>query len=258
MSVNPDDFLQPLERAFESVEKTIIDIVNRFNAAVSHVNDWKYVLAPVIMPIISGLDAVADGLVKLQKLIDYALKHQMPIVSLIYQSFKWIDGIQRPLNCVYSQKELNIAQADSGPSYHNEELAEWSGTAKSVYDSKVSEQHDAINAMASKADSISKWLIEIAQANVDYMVQLAKLANGFLGALTKAAIDACTVVDLPFSVDKLSGAIGNLVSGGLDLLVDVANRFMQTLGRIRDTSSWMNDNALPASKWPQAVHPSGA
>lgn len=45
---------------------------------------------------------------------------------------------------------------------------------------------------------------------------------------------------------------------GLNLLAEIANRFMETLGRIRDLNSWMNDKALPASRWPQAVHSAGA
>lgn len=255
MAVSPEEFTGPLNEAFDKVREIIGQIIDKFNAGVKHINDWSFVLGPLMIPISDGLNKVSEGLSKLYKLIVYALEHQVPIVALVYQSFNWVDGVQRPLNGVYTQQGPAAGQP---PAYHNEDLADWQGAAKTVYDSKVSDQRSAISAMETKADNISKWLMGIAQANVDYMLELAKLATGFLGALTTAAIDAASVVDIPFSVDKLSGAIGNLVTGGLNLLVDIANRFMQTLGQIRDTDSWMNDNALPAGHWPQAVYPQGA
>ncbi|WP_406641530.1 hypothetical protein [Amycolatopsis sp. WGS_07] len=254
MPVNPDELIRPLEEAFTSVSTAIKQIIDKFNAAVDHINDWIFLLGPVADTIKAGMDSIKGDLDKLYRLVEYALRHQMPIVSLVYQAFKWTDGIQRPLNGVYSQNAPGSSQA---PSYHNEDLANWQGAAKTVYDSKVAEQVNAINVMGEKADAISKWLMEIAKANVEYMTKLAKLASNFLGAMASAAIDAASVVGIPFSISKLAGAVGGLVTDGIGILVDVANRFMATLSRIRDVNSWMNDKAFPASQWPQAVHSAG-
>lgn len=109
-------------------------------------------------------------------------------MALVYQSFNWVDGVQHPLNGVYT-----LSGAGQLPAYHNEDLADWQGAAETVYDSKTSDQRSAIGAMETKADNISKWLMGIAPANVDYMLELANLATGFLGALTTAAIDPASV-----------------------------------------------------------------
>lgn len=255
MPVDPDKLIQPLEEAFKTVNTVIKQIIDKFNAAVDHINDWSFLLGPVAEPIRAGMDSIKEGLDKLYKLVEYALRHQTPIISLVYQAFKWTNDIQRPLNGVYAQTSPGSAQA---PSYHNEELAKWQGDAKAVYDSKVTEQVNAIDAMGAKADAVSKWLMEIAQANVEYMTKLADLVANFMAAVTSAAIDAASVIGIPFSVSNLASAIGGLVGDGIGMLVEVANRFMATLSRIRDLNSWMNDKALPAAQWPQAVHPAGA
>ncbi|MFD2472825.1 hypothetical protein [Amycolatopsis silviterrae] len=255
MPPTAEQLINPLEKAFDTVRRVIKQIIDKFNAAVDHINDWSFAFGPLMETIKIGMDNIKEGLDKVYKLIEYALRHQAPIISLVYQAFRWIDSVQHPLNGVYSQTNPGSTQA---PSYHNEELAKWQGDAKTVYDGKVTEQVNAIDAMGTKADSISKWLMDIAQANVRYMSDLAGIADDFLGKIAEAAIDAATVVGIPFAVGNLSSIIGGLVTNGLNLLVEVANRFMETLSRIRDLNSWMNDKALPASRWPQAVHPAGA
>lgn len=85
-----------------------------------------------------------------------------------------------------------------------------------------------------------------------------RAADNFLERIAEAAIDAATVVGSPIAVSNLSSTVKGLVTDGLNLLVGIANRFMETLSRIRDLNSWMNDKALPASRWPQAVHSAGA
>lgn len=245
-----DALVKPLQAEFDKVRDLIRQIIAKFNAGVNHINDNRFVLGPLMIPIKNSLDKVRDGLAKVQKLVAYALEHEVPIVSLVYQCFNWVNEIKRPLTGVYTQQNFHAGQP---PAYHNENLAEWQGPAKTVYSEKVSAQTDAIAAMEKKADDISKWLLDIAQANVNYMTQLAQLVTRFLGDLTAAAIDAGSIVDLLQAVDKLATTVGNLVTNSLNLLVQIGDRVIQTFGQIRDLQSWMSDQSLPAGKWPQAV-----
>lgn len=255
MPVDPEYQVKTFGAIFSKMESDFREVVDKYTTAIDHISDWAFLLSPVLLLIKEGMDSIKEGLDKLAKLIDYALRHQLPVVSLVFQAFRWVHDVQRPLNGVYAHQDPGIPQ---GPAYHNEEIATWEGAAKTVYDGKVTAQVNAVDAMATKADDISQWLMEIAQTNVEYMTKLATMVGDFLKAITEAAIDAATVIGIPFSVSSLSDAISALVSKGIELLVQVANRFMNTLERIRDTNSWMNDKALPAARWPQAVHPAGA
>lgn len=74
---------------------------------------------------------------------------------------------------------------------------------------------------------VSKWLMDIARYNVEYMVNLAQMATDFLGALVGAAVEAATVVEIPFTVDALV--------------------------KVRDLMSQMSDPNFKNGIWPQAV-----
>jgi hypothetical protein len=127
------------------------------------------------------------------------------------------------------------------------------GEAATAYSQRLTAQNDAISAVSTKADSVSKWLMDIAKYNVDYMTELSKMATGFLGALVTAAIEGATVVGIPFAVKDLAGAIGTLVTQQLDNLVGIAKRFVEALSKVRDILSLMTDPKLPNQGWPQAV-----
>lgn len=85
------------------------------------------------------------------------------------------------------------------------------------------------------------------------MTELAKMATGFLGALVAAAIEAATVVEIPFAVKDLAGAIGTLVTQALDNLVGIAKRFVEALSKVRDIKALMAGDGVLLDTWPQAV-----
>lgn len=234
-----DEMKGQFDQGFAGLEDKARECGDKFNAAVCHINDWRFVLGPAMIAIRPALDKIRDGLEKLFQLIRTAVEHHFPVVSLIVQSFKWIEDVQRPVNGLVHEK-TDLA-------YH------WTGEASQKYQDKVTAQNDAISVYATKADGVSKWLMDIAKYNVEYMTELAKMATGFLGALVTAAIEGATVIGIPFAVKDLAGAIGTLVTQALDNLVGIAKRFVEALSKVRDIMSMMSDGKLPKNQWPQAV-----
>ncbi|MGW1680466.1 hypothetical protein [Saccharopolyspora sp. NPDC002376] len=228
-----------LDRGFDILEEKVRESVDKFNAAVSHISEWEFMLGPIMLAIKPAVDFIRGELIKLVNLAETAVKHHVPVVSLIVQSFGWTEKVQGPVNgLVHTKGHL---------SYY------WEGQASSAYQDKVTAQNNAIGAIATKADQVSKWLMEIAKYNVDYITELAKMATGFAGALVSAAIETASVIDIPFALSDLSGAIGDVVTKSLDNLVGIAKRFVETLSKVRDLKSYMTDQALPRGSWPQAV-----
>lgn len=235
----PEEMTNLFERGFQGLEDKARECADKFNAAVHHINGWRYVLGPTMFAIRPALDTIRDGLEKLFKLIRTAVEHHFPVVSLIWQSFNWVEKVQMPMN--------NLSHQKTDLAYH------WTGEASAKYQDKVTAQNDAINAVATKADNVSKWLMDIAKYNIEYMTKLAEMATGFIGALVAAAIESATVIGIPFAVKDLAGAIGTLVTQSLDNLVGIAKRFAEALSKVRDIMSMMSDPKLPQQQWPQAV-----
>jgi len=236
-----DEMTNLFERGFQGLEDKARECADKFNAAVHHIIDWRFVLGPAMLAIRPGLDTIRDGLEKLFKLIRTAVEHHMPVVSLIWQSFNWIEKVQAPVNgLAYEPAKTYLVNR-------------WEGAAASAYMTRAVAQNEAIGVVATKADGVSKWLMDIAKYNIEYMTELAKMATGFIGALVTAAIESATVIGIPFAVTDLAGAIGALVTQALDNLVGIAKRFAEALSKVRDIMSMMSDGKLPKNQWPQAV-----
>lgn len=228
-----------LDRCYDGLEDKARDCAGRFNAAIDHIYDWRLLLGPAMPYIRRAMENLRHHLEKVFQLIRTAVEHHVPVVSLIVQSFKWLEDVQGPVNRLIHPKN-HLSQ-------------QWKGDAGAAYQEKVTAQNEAITAVGTKADQVSKWLMDIAKYNVDYMVRLSKLATDFIGALVGAAIEAATVVEIPFAVDQLATAIGTLVGDALHNLADIANRFMEALSKVRDIISLMSDPKLAQGQWPQAV-----
>ena len=195
------------------------ECAQKFNGAVDHINDWRYLLGPAMLVINPALDDIRGAMEKMFDLIRTAVEHHFPVVSLIWQSFNWVEKVQQPVNGLNHQ----LSSTDLG--------ASWSGDAATAYSQRYTEQNDAIAAVSTKADGVSKWLMDIAKYNIEYMTELSKMATGFVGAFVAAAIEAATVVGIPFAIKDLAGAIGTLVTQALDNLVGIAKRFVEALSK---------------------------
>lgn len=243
----PEEYTGPLDDLFGKVEAKVKEIIDKYNAAVHHINDWRFVLGPAMIWISDALQKIRDGLDKVMKLVQYAVEHHMPVVSLIVQSFNWQDHVQKDISTMVGSVET--------PADPN--LAYWEGGAASEYGKRAQKQREAVEAIGGqggKADAISSWLINIAKLNVNFMTGLLEMVANFLGALVAAALEGATVVELPFTVKDLAGAIGGLVTDAINRLGAIANQLMETVSSIRDAKGLMVDSRLPGGQWPQAVN----
>jgi hypothetical protein len=176
--------------------------------------------------------------------VTYAIDHQVPVLSLISTSFRWVEQVKTPVS------DLSLAAVQPA-SY---ELANWLGPVASSYSTIAGQQKGAVDDAVAKAEFISQWLFKIAKANVDFAVQLAKTVTSVAGKLTQAAVDATTVIDIPWAIDKLSDSVGKVVEDGLNDMISIATRFVDAVGNARDIAGQVGDHTkLPGGRWPEAV-----
>lgn len=236
-----------LDEAFEKAEKAVEEVRKKLQECIDNVSEWKVALlipAPVLLWVKDKLREVGEQVKKLVKLLEYATKHHVPVLSLIYQSFNWIDSVKTPMS------EL------SGPSLQprDQNLHYWDGAAASAYRTKSTAQQGAINEVVGHAGFISEWLYTIAQTNVDYMIELADFGASMAGELAQAATETATVIDIPWAISTLADQVGALVEQAIKMLIDVGERFVKAVGNVRDLSSRVGDHSkLPGGSWPEAV-----
>ncbi|MGC5033757.1 hypothetical protein [Micromonospora sp. DT229] len=239
------EYGEPFNKAFDQIRTGINSAIESFNQLVDKVNSWKWLLGPAALWWIkNNLDDVRGGLNSVLDRVDHALEHQLPVLSLINISFRWVTDVKSPVS--------NLSFVTTEPD--NENLAKWTGDAASAYHSKAAKQKAAVDETVVKAEFISQWLFNIAKANVDYAVELAKIVTGLTGKLVQAAAEASTVIDLPWAVSTLAKSIGDLVTAGLNTLLTIGQRFVDALGNVRDIATQVGDHSkLPGGQWPQAV-----
>ncbi|SCG38307.1 hypothetical protein [Micromonospora coxensis] len=239
------EYGEPFNKAFDQIRSGIDEAVGEFNQIVERLNDWRWLLGPVtVWWIKSNLDTVRGALDAVLDRVDNALEHQLPVLSLINISFRWVNDVKTPVS------DLSFVTTEPV----NENLAKWSGDASSAYQAKAGKQKAAVDETVLKAEFISQWLFKIAKANVDYAVQLAKIVTSLAGKLAQAASEAATVFALPWAVETLADSVGDLVQAGLDTLLTIGQRFVDAVGNVRDIATQVGDySKLPGGKWPEAV-----
>lgn len=246
--IDPDEMVQEFNRPFEQLSQLVTNAKNSVEALVHHVKFSPFNLSPVAaLWIKKSLKAIKEGLAKVVKLVADAVKHQAPVVSLIVQSFHWVNAVKKPMSNM-----SGMATNWSSNAY----FGDWTGTAANLYRDKAKRQQDAMAAVTKKAEFISAWLYKIARANVDFMVELSGIATKFAGAFVTASIQAGSVLELPVALAKIAGAVGDVVTSGLDALGRIVQRFVDAM---KDALDIANDTAdqlvLPGGHWPQAVLP---
>ncbi|RKF27532.1 hypothetical protein D7I43_10840 [Micromonospora globbae] len=242
----PDlEYGEPFNKAFDQIRPAIETCVDKFNEIVEQVNGHRWLLGPAgLWWVKHHLDNVRNRLDEVLDRVDHALEHQLPVLSLINISFRWVNDVKTPVS------DLSFVTTEPA----NENLAKWNGDAASAYHAKAAKQKAAVDETVLKAEFISQWLFKIAKANVDYVVELAKIVTALAGKLAQAAVDAASLVDLLWAVDALAESIGDLVTAGLDTLLTIGQRFVDALGNVRDIATQVGDySKLPGGRWPEAV-----
>jgi hypothetical protein len=239
------DYATPLSSSFHLMEAGAQKARESYNELVRAASALSPLSGPVaVLQVQHNLGSIRSELDKILKKVEYALQHWAPVLSLISTSLEWVGHVKTPLS------ELSLRCTEPA----DEDLAKWTGDAASAYNRKAAQQKDAVNDTVLKAEYISSWLFKVAQSNVDFAAQLAKIITNIAGKVAAAAAKAATVVLIPLIVQECSSAISSLVESGLNILVSVGQRFVQLLGDVRDLNGQIGDHTkLPGGSWPEAV-----
>lgn len=190
------------------------------------------------------LDDIEKKIKKLIQLVKTAVKHHMPVLSLVYQSFNWIENISPPMSRVSAGMKTRV----------DENFAYWSGPAASAFGEKETLQNAAVDGIVDGSEFISSWLMDIARTNFDYLVELANFAADIAGAIIQAIIDAAGIISIPVAIDVLAEQVGQIVAKRIKNLVAVSQRFLGAVANYRTIVSRLNDERnFPSGGWPQAV-----
>jgi hypothetical protein len=242
-----EELLNPLNDAFDKVKRGVEEMTTKFDECADKLAQpaVALVLGPVPLYLArKDLDELGDLVQKVVDLADYAAQHHLPVISLIHQSFNWLESVKAPMSEMSSRTSV----------WRDQNFEYWREAAGFAYRAKATAQQGAMDDIAAKAEFISKWLFEIAQTNVNYMVELAGLAAEVAGKVAQLAIKAGTIVLIPLAVSDAADIVGNLVDKGLKNLVKEADRFVAMLGKIREVESQLADyTKFPGGKWPEAV-----
>ncbi|MFK3985255.1 hypothetical protein ACI2K4_33385 [Micromonospora sp. NPDC050397] len=239
------EYTGPFNTAFDQIREGAQKAVDAFNDLVAKVNRWAWLIGPAALWWIKhNLDAIRDALDKVLEKVRYAIEHQLPVLSLISISFRWVGEVKTPVS------ELSFAATEPA----DEDLVKWTGDAAAAYTRKSTQQKAAIDESVLKAEFISQWLFKIAKANVDFAAELAKIVTGLANKIVEAAAEAGGVITLPLVIETLGNSVGTLVEEGLNILITVGQRFVDALGNVRDLATQVGDHSkLPGGNWPQAV-----
>jgi hypothetical protein len=231
--------------AMESIRGSVKDMVDKFNGVVAQVRKWAWLLgAATLWWIRNRLDQVRDEIQQLIHKVRYALDHQVPVISLFVSSFGWLSSVMTPVSEISSKTTTK----------ESVNLSAWTGAASSAYAERATGQKTAVDESVNKAKFASDWLFGIAKSNVEFAVSLAKTLTGAVGKLVAALADSETVVGIPWAVEQLSDGIAGIVTDGLNRLLEMANRFVEVAGNIRNVVWQVGDHSkFPGGKWPEAI-----
>lgn len=242
------DHTSAIETSINQIRDRINEIANRFTAGVENVNrKWLDLPAAVMVRVRELLETIRAAINKVLDIASAVLAHYSPIISMIDISFHWLHAVKRPIS--------NMAGATA--KWATPALGSWEGATAVHYKEQVLVfQSGATEALADQAGFMSAWLYEIVQANVDYVTELASVVGTIAGDLAAAAIEAATVVDLPFAIADLAAAVGVYVESSVNNLIGIAGRIIAAGERSRQVvDSLVDERKFTNGLWPQSVTP---
>lgn len=235
------------EGAFKTVDTAVRQIIDDFNAGVQNIYDHRWVLSPFLYWVQKDMQRVREGINKIIQIFKTAFEHYLPVVSLIYQSFSWLNQVKAPMT--------SLAGRAAREKKEDEVLTRaWSGTARRMYDTRRDLQFKAIVDVGAQADFISLWLKNLAIKNVEFMTALMTGVTDLVGKFAGASIKTATVVAIPAAASDLGDMVGDAVKKSLDALTKIAEKFMAALGDAHEIVSKITELSLyEGGNWPQAV-----
>lgn len=222
------------------------EMVEQFNRMVDNFNDAWWKQGVVVRWLIKrAIDEMSGHVERLLEVVDEALDHYIPVLSLFETSIQWTDDAMTPLSEIY---------ADIPPGSGNRNLVYWDDAARKVYDQIVTEQQGATGAARDLAAYMSRWLSDIGQANVSYATHLVRQVGEVVGQLTQAAVEAGSIIASPFALQDAAGIIGQAVTSLFDTLGKIGDDVAAAVDRVIDADNELSNHShFPGGKWPLAV-----
>lgn len=235
-----------LENAFDALRTGVDVCVDGFNRLVDEINHHAWLLGPIPMFFIRN--HVEDIRAQLKTLLDVAqkvLQGGVPVLSLFTTSIDYLTAVQTPVS--------DISYDISAPAEDN--LHYWTGAASLSYKQKQAVQKAAADRTVENATFMSKWLFDIGKTNVAYAVELVKIVVDAGSELVSVITNGLSIVNIQFALDDLAEALEKLIKAGLNQLVELANKFVATLGDVREVlERRARHTELADGHWPQAVY----
>jgi hypothetical protein len=208
-------------------------------------------------------DEIADALKAFQAAIEEArtkvgeilgklektLNGSVPVMSLFQVGLDWSTTVNTNLSPI----KPDITQSGG--------VDTWHGPAHDTYKIREADQIEATGQAIDQVKSISKWLADVANANVHFVTDLLSQIGGIVEKIVEVTGDvgeAAATAD-PLSAQEaandLSTLLGKFASNIIDYLASLGNRLADVLSLIGDVASEHSDNsAFPDGHWPEAVN----
>lgn len=235
-----------LENAFDALGRGADVCVEGFNRIVDEINDYSWLIGPIPMFFIRR--HMEDIRTQLKALLDVAqkvLQGGVPVLSLFTTSIDYLTAVQTPVS--------DISYDIGTPA--NDNLHYWTGAANLAYRLKQAAQKAAADRTVDNATFMSKWLFDIGKTNVAYAVELVKIVVDAGAELVSVTTNGLSIINIQFALDDLAEALKKLIKAGLNQLVELANKFVATLGDVRDVLEMRaRHTEFEGGRWPQAVY----
>jgi methyl-accepting chemotaxis protein len=208
-------------------------------------------------------DEIADALKAFQAAIEEArtkvgeilgslektLNGALPVMSLFQVGLDWSTKVNANLTPI----KPDVTQSGG--------IDTWHGPAHDTYRTREADQEEAVGQAIDQVKSISKWLSDVANANVHFVTDLLSQIGGIVEKIVEVTADvgeAAAAAD-PLSAQEaandLSALLGRFASNIVDYLAGLGNRLADVLSLIGDVAGEHSDNsAFPGGHWPEAVN----
>jgi hypothetical protein len=240
------DYQGMFNQACDQVADGVKTVIDKFNAAVRHINDNRFLLGPALLLIKGCLDKMREVVDKVAQFAKYLAEHHIPVLSLMVQSLNWVSQVHGPMS------DLSAPAGQWRDDNQNAQY--WSGPAAEAYKAAAGVQKAAIDEYVKKSEFISDWLFGIVKTNVDYAAGLAGVVAKIAGSMVTTTLEGATVIELPFAADRLADTLNTLIEEGIKSLIQYAVNFVGAIDNYRRALSQQGDHTnFPGGQWPQAV-----
>lgn len=169
-----------------------------------------------------------------------------------------LKGVAAPLKFIDDAAEwgkIKAAVIEAGNDADKQTLnGYWEGFAFDRYDSAMSGQIAAAEAVGGMCDTVITRLEEMAKAGLDFYSGVVKAITGYVSSMAAAIGKVATIVAAPWGIADAVELVTGIVNTFVELAELAANLIQNQLITANDLStSVLAQNGIPGNKWPKAT-----